>query len=216
MSLSNYTDITQYVADTLARSDLTTSFVGTFIQAGLDRIHYGSDHPQFPSDPLRIRAMETSATVSLGPTAAIPTGYLEAIRFKTNTTPIKVMSNVAPTQLYEDFPNGETGVPVEFTMEGDNFVFGPAPDGSYTGSLLYYKKFSLDSGANSVNWLTTNYPMMIVYAALIEAAPFIQDDKRLPMWFALFSGAVGALNGSNKRDRWSGSILTIRTDTGIL
>lgn len=215
MALSNYSDISQYIADTLARDDLTTSFMGTFIQAGLNRIHYGSDHPQFPSEPLRIRAMETATDISLGATAALPTGYLEAIRFKTNTTPIKVLNNVSPTQLYEDFPNGETGVPIEFCIEGDNFVFGPAPDSSYVGKLLYYKKFDLDNGANSVNWLTTNYPMVIVYAALIEAMPFIQNDTRLPMWFALFSGAVGALQGSNKRDRWSGSILTIRTDTGF-
>lgn len=215
MALANYSDISRHIADTLARDDLTTSFMGTFIQAGLDRIHYGSDHPQFPSEPLRIRAMETEATISLGATAALPTGYLEAIRFKTNTTPIRVLQNVAPTQLYEDFPNNDVGIPIEFCVEGENFVFGPAPDSSYSGSLLYYKKFDLDSGANSVNWLTTNYPMLIVYAALIEAMPFIQDDKRLPMWFAMFSGAVGALQGSNKRDRWTGSILTIRTDTGF-
>lgn len=32
----------------------------------------------------------------------------------------------------------ETGKPVFYTMDGSNFKFGPRPDTTYTGKLLYY------------------------------------------------------------------------------
>ena len=214
MAITTYGELKTAVANWLARSDLT-AFIPDFIRLAEARIHHGSDNPQFPSEPLRIRLMETAVDVTIdAQTEALPTGFLGARRFFINSTPITNLNQVSPTQLYTDFPDGTTGRPVEYTIEGSNFVFGPSPDQTYTGKLLYYKEFTSFSADADTNTLLTTSPGVYLYGALIEAMPFIQDDARLPMWFAMFSAAVNGLQGTNKRDAWSGSIRVVRTDTG--
>ena len=58
MAIATYSDLKSEVAAYLARTDLT-SYIPDFITLCDARIFYGSRHPQFPSEPLRIRAMET-------------------------------------------------------------------------------------------------------------------------------------------------------------
>jgi len=57
MALATYSDLKSEIATYLARSDLT-SYIPDFITLCDARIFYGSRHPQFPSEPLRIRGME--------------------------------------------------------------------------------------------------------------------------------------------------------------
>lgn len=212
-NIGNYTELKQAVADYLARADLTSFTPDYFINLAEARIKYGSDHPQYPSEPLRIRAMETAVNLSLTQqSVALPTGYLDAIRIYVPTTPIQVLNQVSPTQLYSDYPNNTTGTPVEYAIEGNNFVFAPPPDSSYEGRLLYHKAFDALSATSSTNWLLSNSPGCYLYGALLEAAMFINDDSRMPMFFAMFSAAVNGLQGANKRDRWSGSILVVRKE----
>lgn len=214
MTINTYGTLKTAVADYLARSDLT-SYIPDFIELARARIHHGSDHPQFPSEPLRIRLMETAADITISAqTAALPSGFLGAKRFYLNSTPISNLNQVSPTQLYVDFPSGTPGRPLEYTIEGGNFVFGPAPDQTYTGKLLYHQEYAAFSDDADTNTLLTASPGVYLYGALVEALPFVQEDARMPMWFAMFSAAIGGLQGTQKRDAWSGSIKVIRSDAG--
>lgn len=67
MSLSTYSDLQTSIANWLARSSDTqiTGNATDFIALCESRVHYGSSDPQFPSQPLRIRAMEASRQILL-------------------------------------------------------------------------------------------------------------------------------------------------------
>ena len=98
--------------------------------------------------------------------------------------------------------------PSGFTIEGDLFRFGPTPDDNYIAKLNYYKKFPALS--SSVNWLLTNKPDVYLYASLLEACLFIQDDAGAQKYHSLYTSAVAGLNRSEKRARFSGAPLKAR------
>ncbi len=211
MTIATYADLQTKIGEYLARSDLT-SYIPDFIAGAEARIAFGAAG-QFSSDPLRIRAMETSADITVtGGTGALPTGYLEGRRMYWDASPKRVIEQTSPEDFYRKWGGSTQGVPNTYIIEGDNILV--APQASGTIKALFYKKFDPIASASPVTWLLTNSPLVYVYGALLEATPFIRNDQRLPMWHAMFKGAVEALNMSNMRDRWSGSALAVRNDTG--
>jgi hypothetical protein len=60
-----------------------------------------------------------------------------------------------------------------------------------------------------VNWLITNAPDVYLYATLLEAAPYLNDDARTQVWGALLEQGISALESANKADRF-GSVLMVR------
>src|ERR1044071_1053735 len=97
MAIATYADLKAAVATYLARSDLT-SRIPEFIAAAERRIAYGDrSMPAMPIEPLRIRAMETSADVTINAqTAALPTRYLQSRRFYLSSSPIQELGYVVP------------------------------------------------------------------------------------------------------------------------
>ena len=60
----------------------------------------------------------------------------------------------------------------------------------------------------------SNAPNVYLYGSLLEAAIFLGDDTGAQKWLRLYRAAVGALQNQDSVDRFSGSALTIRNDTG--
>jgi hypothetical protein len=102
------------------------------VQLAEARIAYGSQEGAFLCEPLRIRAMESSADVAVsGQTASLPAGYLQARRFYLNSAPIQELGYVVPDLFWRTYISVCPGRPGRFTVEGENFVFGPTPDAAY-------------------------------------------------------------------------------------
>jgi hypothetical protein len=215
MSITTYDELKTAVGNYLARSDLT-SFIPDFIAGAETRIAYGSDEP-FPTQALRIRAMETESTFTVGAqSVALPTGYLQMRSFYISANGRNVpLEQTSQEDLYRRYPS-TSGTPKFYALAGDNIVFGPSPSSSstYSATMLYYKKFDDVATADPVPWLLTNAPLVYVYGALLEAAPFIRNDERIQLWQGLFAGQIGGLMRSDKRDRWGGSVMAVRNDAG--
>jgi hypothetical protein len=43
---------------------------------------------------------------------------------------------------------------------------------------------------NTTNWLLTSHPDVYLYASLVEAAPYIKDDPRIPVWLENYNARV--------------------------
>lgn len=43
---------------------------------------------------------------------------------------------------------------------------------------------------NTTNWLLTSHPDVYLYASLVEAAPYIKDDPRIPVWLENYNTRV--------------------------
>jgi hypothetical protein len=201
MSVSNYGELKTAVANWLERSDLT-SRIPEFIAFGEDRI--GTD--------LRVRAMETSADVTIsGQTVALPARYLgtQSIHMDTDARRLEFL----PRQRFWLADGSDTiGEPKFFTIEGENFVFGPYPStGSYTAKLFYYARFDALSADSDTNWLFTYARSLLLYAALVEASPYLEDDSRALTWAALYEDQIDRLHKADKRDRFPEGMITVRS-----
>lgn len=209
MSLNTYAGLLTAAADWLARSDLT-SYIPDFYVMGETRIFYGSsEKSQFPSAPLRIREMQTSADITFSAqSAALPTGFLGMIRLYLDVDPKITPTQMTPAAFWRKHSSNTASRPTDYTIEGTNILLGPSPDSTYTGKALYYKAFDPIATASPVTWLMTNAPSVYLYAALLEAAPFIRNDIRLPTWHTLFKGMLEGLNDSSDMARLSGPLVS--------
>jgi len=213
LSLSTFSDLKSSVANWLNRANLTAR-IPEFVQLAEARIAYGSIEQQFSSEPLRIRSMETSASLTVNAqTVALPTGYLSPRRLYLATTPIAELEYTVPDVFWRTWLGSNQGQPQSYTIEGENLVFGPSPDVSYTGQFLYYKKFTALSADGDTNWLLTNSFGTYLHGTLLEAYKFIRNTEMALVETSAFVGSINALNLADKSDRYA-SPWRARPDSG--
>ena len=192
MTINTYATLKTAVANWLGgRSDLT-SRIPEFIELAEDRIAHD----------LRVRAMETSADVTISArTASLPTSFLQMRRLYLNVTDVPALEYVSPDNYWKKWGSATSGQPQIYTIEGENLVFAPTPDSTYTGKALYYKRFTALSSDSDDNWILTNARGLYLYGALLEAAPFIRNDPRLAIWSSMFDNTLDRVMAADMRDR---------------
>jgi hypothetical protein len=200
MALANYSDLQTAVTNWLDRSDLS-SRIPEFIALAEDTIN----------KRLRIRGMECRATATISSEySALPTGFLEMRNFQLNTSPKQTLRFVTPEYIDTFWTGSTTGKPVVYTFIGQEIQVAPSPDGSYTAEMDYYEKW--DIATDTTNWLLTNAPSVYLYGSLLQAEPFLKNDKRIQVWEQRFEKALMDVEVADKRERWSGNSLAIRAD----
>ena len=217
MALSTLGGLKTAIDDFLSRQgDFPDSYkVEYFVTLAHARIHYGSDDPRFPSDPLRIRAMEAAADVlTTSQSMPLPTGYLAMRRVYLDTSPVGRLDFLPPMDFWAKYVSSSNAPPLAYTIEGENIVFGPVPDGEYTAKCLYWRAFDAPADDADTNWIMANVPGLYLYGALLEAACVIQDDEQIARYGPMYAGAAAGLAKSDKRDRFSGAPLVMRNDSG--
>lgn len=205
MAITTYTELTDAVANWLERSDLT-SRIPEFVTIAESRINRD----------LRIRMMETSTDITIdAQTEALPTGYVQAKRFYIDSSPDQVLSYVTPDKFWSSWGSQTAGKPEIFTIEGNNFVFGPTPDTTYTGKLLYYKTLTAVATTTSGNTLFSVHPEIYLYGALAEAYGYLMEDSEQLKYDGLYKRCVVEIQKEDIKDRHSGSPLIMRPDITI-
>lgn len=218
MSITTYTELKTALQNWYARSDETfTNRVDEFIDLAEDRIHYGAGEPGEPTftQPLRIRGMETSANLTVSSqTVALPTGFLQERRLYLNTDPKTDLDYFPPDRFWatDAAVPSASGQPSIYTIEGTNIIFGPSPDTSYTGKILYFGKLDALSESATTNWLVTNAPTIYLYACLLEAAIWDRNDEEALKYAGLFRGRINSLVRQDKLSRYGGGSLSMRPD----
>lgn len=207
MAITNFGELKTAVASWLERDDLTNR-IPEFIALAEDRIRQNKK--------LRLRAMETSSDLTISSqTTALPTRFVEARRLYLDGSPKRRVEFLTPENFWIRHLANQTGLPKFFTVEGDDLVVGPAPDQSYTGKMLYWQSFAPLSSDSDTNWILSNARGLLLYGALIEAAPFLEDDARTLTWATLFDDLVDKVHEANKRDRHSGAPIMTRSDVQV-
>lgn len=206
MAFDTFADLKTEIALSADRSDLTARMPG-FVKKAETRIFYGSQEAPFISDPLRIRAMETSTDLTINAqTVALPTRYLGIRRQYINGDNGRKVGLMSPDAFWDKYSGySASGVPNDYTIEGENLVFGPSPDATYTGKMLYYQKFAALSADSDTNWLLTNAPAAYLQGALIELYDYLKDWEAKTNAHKAFAGVINALNNADKTDRYAGS-----------
>jgi hypothetical protein len=200
MAISTFTELKTAVANWLDRDDLTNR-IPEFVTLAEDTLN----------KRVRIRAMENRATATINSEySSLPTGFLEMRNFQLNTSPKQTLRFVTPEYIDTFWAGSTTGQPRVYTFIGGEIQVAPSPDGSYTAEMDYYKKW--DIATDTTNWLLTNAPSAYLYGSLLQAEPFLRNDKRIQVWREMFERSLADIEMADKRDRWSGNSLAIRAD----
>tara|TARA_R110000787_G_scaffold56243_3_gene129404 strand:+ start:9059 stop:9685 length:627 start_codon:yes stop_codon:yes gene_type:complete len=204
MAISTYGELKSAVDNWLARTDLS-SRVPEFIAGGETMLR----------TDLRIRLMETSATLTTTPgtrEVALPTRFEQMKSIYISGDSGGVLEYVTPTDYWTRYRSTTKSLPTAITIEGDNVLFGPIPDAAYSVPVNYYQSLAAFSSDTDNNALLTRAPYAYLYASLLHAAPFLGDDPRISLWSSLYEDLVRRLERADSRDRHGPSALTIKSD----
>lgn len=199
--ITSYSTLLTAVADYLARGDLST-FTPNFVQNWEEK---------FLRQPKNFgRWMETSLSSAISSSVlAVPSAYLGLKYAYVDGSPASRLDRVSLNQLYGTYPRGgDSARPRWISRDTTNFVFGPIPDSNYTIKGVYWAKptllrsFASDAAAH---WIIVNAPDLALYGALIEAEPFLKNDKRLPVWQGFYDTALMNYRDLHKEEDVSGS-----------
>lgn len=202
MALSTYSDLKTSIGNWLNRSDLT-SYLDDFIDIAEERM----------MQDLRVREMEDRQEATMSTSSrylAVPTGFIEMRRLHiSSTTPIHRLFMVSPEQT-GDFYDSASGKPNYYAVVGSEIEFNRVPDSAYTVEMAFYKTLTALSDANTTNDILTNYPGVYLYGSLVAASEFLMLDSTY--WATLYMAHVKKANDTDKRGRFSGSSIQMRSD----
>ena len=153
---------------------------------------------------LRIRPMETalSETIASG-VVAVPSGYQELRYAYVDTNPVTSLEVQSPDWIHGNYPTRSAdGVPVYIARDGDNFIFGPYPDSTYTIKGAYYASLMALSTSNETNWFTSNAPDLLLYGTLLHSAPYVGDDPRAALWSQAYETVKQRVERQDQHERW--------------
>jgi len=203
MAITNYTELKASVADWLNREDLTAQIPDfiTFAEARLNRT-------------LRVREMLTRRrTETTDGFIGLPPDYLETYQLQlpsnaTNTP--EPLTFIGPNEAAQFKATSMTGKTRYYTIIDGAFELIPTPTSSVELTITYYAKVPALSSTQATNWLLTKAPDLYLYATLANAAPYLQNDERIPVWSQLASSAFDELMMDSERASRSRTNLTAR------
>ena len=206
MAITNYSELKTAISSWLDRSDLD-SVIPDFI--ALAEARHRRD--------FKLRRMETRVTANTIADSeyyTLPDNFVAMRNIQLNTDPKTALEYLTPEQMDRVNAGSSTGKPKAYSIIGNNFQLRPIPDGVYEIEMLYFKYFTPLSDSNTTNDMLTFHPDAYLYGALVEAEPYLQNDKRIQVWSGYYDRAKQDIISSNERDRHSGVAPTTRIDYG--
>lgn len=199
MALSTFSDLSASIGRWLHRGDLA-SVIPDFITLAEARIYQGSKDAQMPTEALRLVSMEKTVTGNVASGAiVVPSDLIEIRKIAIQDgASSRGLSYATPDEMVrlQRFP----GIPVGYTFDGGQMLIGPVGDYDYT--MTYLARFPALSATQASNWLLTNAPNVYLYGALVEAAPYLNNDPRMATWYRLFAAALNAVQATDDDMRY--------------
>jgi hypothetical protein len=92
----------------------------------------------------------------------------------------------------------QTGSPLFYAdYDFTHWLIGPTPDSAYGVEILYWQTLPLLDDTNQTNWLTDYAPDLLLYATLLEAAPFLKNAESIGIWQSFYDRNLAATNGED-------------------
>jgi len=196
--ITNYGSLQSEVANWLNRTDLSES-IKTMIQL--------AEHSLNEDHRVRSLVVNNSFTVDEdGETLPSDCAYPESLYHDGATYFGEI--EIVPAEKLAGLKavHGTTGVPAYAAIQNNALKFAPAPSGSYTLRLSYWRTVPALSDAAPTNWLITNHPHVYLYATLAESAPYLKDDERIAVWQQSLDLRLERLHEYLQRRQFSGTI----------
>lgn len=135
---------------------------------------------------------------------AKPTGWRNTITFvvrsNTETSSNYPVRNILRMRSFEYinlmYPDTTTrGRPDVYTdYDLNHWLLGDTPDDDYPFEITIYRLPPLLSDSVQTNYLTQFIPNALLYQCLLNLAPFMKDDSRIPTWKLMLDQELSSIN----------------------
>lgn len=157
---------------------------------------------------LRIPLLQVAVDFSItGETVALPADYRAASRFFIDSDWDNPLQPTSIENRVKWAVSNSNSRPRVFAIEGSNFAFGPIPDATYVGKLLYFRTLTLPTSGADTNALLTKHPFAYLYGALAEYARFDKQDEDVATYEPMFGQEMAAIQLAEQLDAVSGGTL---------
>lgn len=203
MALSNRTELLAALADWANRTDMTAVWPDliTLAEAEMKRrlrratesttIYIAAGNMDGPSDmaePIHLR-LSSSSPYQDGTLALCTPEMLTDVRQRTGYV---------------------AGRPTHYAYYDGQLQFAPIPDQSYDGILLYKQQLTPLTADNTTNAVLTEFPDLYLFGALLQAAPYLEHDERIAVWYQKFNDAIDQANEMADRESYGGGLKEAR------
>lgn len=140
----------------------------------------------------------------------LPGDFLELKFLLASGRPLERISDIRIKALLHEHP--ASGIPEKFARIGNRLYLYPRPDSiEYVFSMGYWQDFSntLKEDTDSHEILRVA-PDLYLYGACAEAAPYLVEDSRIPVWKSLFEEAFLELENKSMLAEYAGSSVAVR------
>jgi len=170
---------------------------------------------------LRCRQMEERATAYVNFEGApefvsLPENFQTMRRIRMpEETQKKTLKFAVPTQLDALREQNDTaGTPEFFTIFGTELELYPTPNAATELEMIYRRTLPPLLEAPDTNWLLDLAPDLYLYGTLMEAAPYLHEDERIPTWASGVQGGFADLNKLSDDATYNAGPLIIRRRRG--
>lgn len=176
----NYTELVQAITDMSTDNDDPTfvANVPVFIGNAEKRIFQAVRIPAF-------RKNAVSFCQASNRYLTTPTDYLAPWEFAVINTTYSYPLLKDVSFIREAYPDpAYTGVPKYYAIFDENtLLLGPTPDSAYQVELHYF--YYPESIVTAITtWLGTNFPNLLLYASMVEAAAFMKSEEDIVKLYA--------------------------------
>lgn len=196
MSIQTYSELKTAVTNWMARPELNTQ-ANDFIAIAESRMNRR----------LRLMLMEQVSIFSIEYQQTVLPDLFRGVRSLKLDSPRRQLKYISPEQYYDRYADNVTGAPKEYTILNQRIYFGPVPDGTYSGILIYWRGFQPLSDASPTNDLLTYHPDLYLYGSLVAGEQYLHNDPRFEMWRSEHALILKEMIDEDRRDRTSGSAL---------
>lgn len=201
MALSNYTELQDSIGKWLNRGDLAEQ-IPEFIsltEAEISRV---------------LRKSSTRQTVTLSEealTLGSAVGELRSVRLVTASPYRDLPLEIGTPEIFWGWKASfsASGRPRKAALIAGRLVVAPVPDAAYTAEIVYYNALVPLSDTNPTNEVLRDDPDVYLFGSLMQAAPYLKDDERIPVWEAKFQRGLDQIEVQGQR-RESASLQPIR------
>lgn len=164
---------------------------------------------------LKILGQKISVTASMVAGTSVyakPDRWREtcSINFGVGTSPLQERTPLYPRELeYCRFywPNSELRAQPEFYADYDyqHWLIVPTPIAAYQFEVLYWQLLPLLDDANQQNYWTDYAPQALLYAALVQATPYLKNDERIQTWTTYYNDQLKSLGYQDEQGQTDNS-----------
>ena len=160
----------------------------------------------------RLKIARIDVTIA-GETLPVPADFAGAVSVALETDPISELAFVTPDglALRSNGVSNPSGNPDSYSVVGSALQFFPIPSAPVAAKLIYRQRIPALSNTNPANWVLSFHPDAYLYGALMQSAPWLRNDDRLPMWQQAFAQILSDIQDNSDTIESAAANLTPQT-----